>query len=191
VEISTNNGTSYTTLSGGGNVTLAVSYGSSAQVLVRVTAPSGRTVLTGFDTIIQAASGITPANTNQTIDRLYTGFIRLDKTYTISNSTGVGGATDAVPGAVITYTITYTNIASTGGTNNSTLTANNLVITEDGSAAPNNWGANTDHVINQATDSRGGTITGDSAATSTVLTDTIATLSAGQSGTFTFKRQIK
>lgn len=191
VEISTNNGTSYSTVSGGGSVTLAISYNSSAQILVRVSAPSGKAVLTGFDTVIQAASGITPANTNQTIDRLYTGFIRLDKTYTITNSTGVGGATDAVPGAVITYTITYTNIASTGGTNNSTLTASNLVITEDGSAAPNNWGANTNHVVNQATDSRGGAITGDSAATSTVLTDTIATLPAGQSGTFTFKRQIK
>jgi hypothetical protein len=191
VEISTNNGTSYATVSGGGNVTLAVAYGSSAQILVRVTAPSGNTVLTGFDTVVQAASGVTPANTNRTIDRLYTGFIRLDKTYTITNSTGVGGATDAVPGAVITYTITYTNIASTGGTNNSTLTASNLVITEDGGAAPNNWATYTDHVVNQATDSRGGTITGDSAATSTVLTDTLSTLSAGQSGTFTFKRQIK
>jgi hypothetical protein len=191
VEISTNNGTSYTTVSGGGSVTLAVAYGSSAQLLVRVSAPSGQTVLTGFDTVVQAASGITPANTNQTIDRLYTGFIRLDKTYTITNSTGVGGATDAVPGAVITYTITYTNMASTGGTNNSTLTASNLVITEDGNAAPNNWGTYTDHVVNQATDSQGGTITGDSAVTSTALTDTISTLPAGQSGTFTFKRVIK
>jgi hypothetical protein len=191
VEISTNNGTNYTTVSGGASVTLAVGYGSSAQILVRVTAPSGQTVLTGFDTIIQAASGITPANTNRTIDRLYTGFIRLDKSYTITNSTGVGGATDPVPGAVITYTITYTNIAATGGTNNSTLTASNLVITEDGTAAPNNWGTYTDHVVNQAADTRGGTITGDSAVTSTVLTDTVPALSAGQSGTFTFKRLIK
>lgn len=189
VEISTNGGTSYTTVSGGGTVSLAISFGATAQVLVRVTAASGNTVLTGFDTIIQAASGITPANTNRTIDRLYTGYLRLDKTFTVSNSTGVGGATDAVPGAVITYTITYTNIASTGGTNNSTLTASNVVITENGSTAPNNWATYTDHVVG-ATDSSGGAITGD-ALGSTVLTDTIATLAAGQSGTFVFKRQIK
>jgi hypothetical protein len=191
VEISTDNGTNYTTVSGGGSVTLPIAYNSTAQILVRVKTTAQKTVLTGYDVVIQAASGITPANTNRTIDRYYTGFISLVKTYTITNSTGVGGATDAVPGAVITYTITYSNIASTGGTNCSTLNASNLVITEDGSAAPNNWGANTTHVINQATDSRGGNITGDTVVTSTVLTDTIATLLAGQSGTFTFKRQIK
>jgi hypothetical protein len=189
VEISTDGGTNYTTVSGGGSVSLAVAYNSSAQISVRVSAPSGQTVLTGFDTTIQAASGITPANTNRTIDRLYTGFVRLDKSYTVSNTTGVGGATDAVPGAVITYTITYTNIASTGGTNNSTLTASNLVITEDGSAAPNNWASSTDHVVG-ATDSRGNTVSGDTAGSSS-LTDTVSTLPAGQSGTFTFKRQIK
>jgi hypothetical protein len=190
VEISTNGGTSYTTVSGGGTVSLAVSFGSSAQILVRIkTTAAGKAVLTGFDTIIQAASAITPANTNRTIDRYYTGFIRLDKAFTVANGTGVGAATDAVPGAVITYTITYTNIASTGGTNNATLTASNLVITEDGSAAPNNWATTTDHVVG-ASDTRGGTITGD-ALSSTVLTDTISTLPAGQSGIFTFKRQIK
>jgi hypothetical protein len=189
VEISINGGTNYTTVSGGGSVSLPIAFGASAQILVRVSAPSGRAVLTGFETIIQAASTVTPANTNRTIDRLYTGFIRLVKAATINNTTGVGGATDAVPGAEIVYTITYTNIASTGGTNNSTLTTNNLVITEDGNAAPNNWASTTDHVVG-ATDSRGGSITGDS-ANSTLLTDTILTLPAGQSGTFTFTRRIK
>jgi hypothetical protein len=192
VEISTDNGTNYTTVSGGGSVSLAIAYNSSAQILVRVkTTAAGKTVLTGYDVVIQAASGITPANTNRTIDRYYTGFVSLVKTYTITNSTGVGGANDPVPGAVITYTITYTNVASTGGTNSSTLTANNLVITEDGNTATNNWATHTTHVINQATDNRGGAITGDTLVTSTVLTDTITTLPAGQSGIFTFKRLIK
>jgi hypothetical protein len=192
VEISTDNGTNYTTVSGGGSVSLAIAYNSSAQILVRVkTTAAGKTVLTGYDVVIQAASGITPANYNRTIDRYYTGFVSLVKTYAISNTTGVGGATDPVPGAVITYTITYTNVASTGGTNSSTLTANSLVITENGNTATNNWATHTTHVINQATDSRGGTITGDTDVTSTVLTDTILTLPAGQSGTFTFKRLIK
>jgi hypothetical protein len=41
-----------------------------------------------------------------------------------------------------------------------------------------------------ATDSLGGTIAGD-AVGSTLLTDTIASLAAQQSGVFNFKRQIK
>lgn len=191
VEISTDGGNNYTTVSGGGSTTLAVAYNSSAQIMVRVKTTAVKAVLTGYEVVIQAASGITPANTNRTIDRYYTGFIRLEKTYSISNTTGVGGATDPVPGAVITYTITYTNIATTGGTNNSTLTAHNLVITEDGNTATNNWATHTTHVINQATDNRGGTIAGDADETSTLLTDTILTLPAGQSGIFTFKRLIK
>ena len=72
-----------------------------------------------------------------------------------------------------------------------TLNASNLVITEDGTAGSNNWGTFTSHVVSSAADSRGGTITGDAAITSTVLTDTVASLLAGQSGTFSFERLIK
>ncbi len=196
VEISTNGGTSYTDVTSGGSTTVAVAYNSTAQILVRVKSTSaGKAVLTGFDSVIQAASGITPANTNKTIDRYYTGFVKLEKTYTINNTTNVGGASDAVPGAEITYTITYTNVASTGGTNCSTLTANSLVITEDGNASPNNWASNnglpsaTDHVVG-ATDSRGNTINGDVAG-SNVITDNVTQLPAGEFGTFTFKRRIR
>ncbi len=190
VEISTDNGATYTTVSGGGNVSLAVNFGQSANVLVRVTAPTGRSVLTGFDTVIRATSGNTAATFNETIDRLYTGYVRLDKTATVTNGTGVGGATDPVPGAVIEYVITYANVMTTGGTNNVTLAATNLVITENGTAAPNNWGTTTDQLVGSASDTRGGTITGDAAASSS-LTDTVASLPAGQSGVFRFRRTIK
>ena len=77
-----------------------------------------------------------------------------------------------------------------GGTGNVTLTVNSLVITEDGSAAPNNWASTTDQVVGSAVDSSGGTIAGDSAGSS-VLTDTVSTLAPGASGTFVFKRRIK
>ncbi len=191
VEISTNGGTSFTTVSGGGSTTLPIAFGNSANILVRVSAPTGQAVLTGFETVIRATSSITNTNSNDTIDRLYTGFVRLVKSRTVANGTGVGGATDAVPGAVITYTIAYTNISSTGGgAGNVTLTAQNLVITEDGNAAPNNWATFTDHVPSSASDSRGGTITGD-VANSNLLTDTIASLPAGQGGTFSFQRTIR
>jgi hypothetical protein len=168
---------------------IAIAFGGTANYTVAVTLPSGKVVLTGYDTVIRATSGNTPASTNDTIDRVYTGFLRLDKTSSVSNTTGVGGPTDAVPGAVITYTITYTNVSSTGGVNNITLTATNIVITEDGAALPNNWATFTDHVVG-ATDSLGGSITGD-AVGSNLITDTVASLAPGQSGVFTFRRQIK
>lgn len=192
VEISTNGGTSYTTVSGGGSTTLAVGFGASANILVRITAPTAQTILTGFSTTIRATSGIDNTQKNDTIDRLYTGFIHLTKTATVSNATGVGNATDAVPGADIIYTITYNNIMTSAavGSGNSTLAATNLVITENGSSGSNNWGTTTTQVVGSASDSNSGTITGDTAG-STVLTDTVASVAAGSSGTFTFKRKIK
>lgn len=168
---------------------LAIAFGGSANYTVSVTLPAAKTVLTGYDTVIRATSGHTTTATNDTIDRVYTGFVRITKAATVANSTGVGGATDSVPGAVITFAITYTNVASTGGTGNVTLTATNVVITENGSTnAPNNWATYTTHVVGAA-DTLGGAITGD-AVGSNLLTDTIASLAAGQSGVFTFKRQI-
>jgi len=192
VEISTNDGTSYTDVSNGTtSVTIAIAYNSTGNVLVRITEPAGNAVLTGYSTVIHAASGVTPANTNETIDRLYTGFIRLTTTATVANGTSRGAATDPVPGAVITFSIAYVNVATSGGTNCVTLNASNLVITEDGTAGSNNWGTYTTHVINSATDSRSGTITGNADAASTLLTDTVASLLAGQNGTFSFQRLIK
>jgi hypothetical protein len=192
VEISTNAGTSYTDVSNGTSfVTVAIAYDSTANVLVRITEPTGNAVLTSFNTVVHAVSGITPANTNDTIDRLYTGFIRLTKTAVVANGTAKGAATDAVPGAVVTFSVAYTNLASTGGTNCVTLNAVDLVITEDGTAGANNWGTYTSHVVSSATDSRSGAITGDASTSSTLLTDTLASLLAGQSGTFSFQRLIK
>jgi hypothetical protein len=190
VEISTDGGTTWTTVSGGGSTTLAVAFGATANYQTRITVPSGKTVLTGYDTVIRATSGNTPGSSNDTINRVYTGFIQLNKTFTVINSTGTGAATDPVPGADVEYTITYTNITSTGGAGSVGLTATSIVITENGNAAPNDWGTKTDQVVGSATDSNSGTITGD-AAGSTSLTDTVPTLAPGASGTFKFRRRIK
>ena len=187
VEVSTNGGTSYTTVSGGGSVSLAIAFASSANILVRVSAPSGKTVLTGFDSVLRATSGATPAANNRTIDRLYTGFVRLDKSFTVSNATGVGGATDAVPGAVITYNITYTNVSTSNGDANCVkLTAQSVVITEDGLAAPNNWGTYTAGTGTPSDSGSGVVVT----VNATKYTDTIASLAPGVSGVFTFQRLI-
>ena len=182
-------GAGFVTLSGGGSTTLSVAFGADANVTVRVTAPSGSAVLNGFAVTIRATSANTPASSNDTIDRLYTGFLRLTKTATVINATGVGGATDPVPGADIEYSVAYQNISSGGGTNCVQLTASSLVITENGNLAPNNWGTTTTQVVGSASDTRGGTIAGDAAA-STLLTDSVGTLAPGQSGTFTFRRRI-
>ena len=196
VRISTDGGTTWTTVSGGGSTTLAVSFGSSANIRVEVTAPSGETVLTGFNTVIRATSTIDNTQQNNTIDRLYTGFLRLDKSVAVANGTGVGAATDAVPGAVITYTVQYTNVSEAGTVSGSVgLTANNVVITENGSAGTNNWGTTTTRVVGQEFDYTGAS--GTTAGTGTVAvvsatsyTDTIATLAPQAIGRFVFKRTI-
>ncbi|HEV2761681.1 MAG TPA: hypothetical protein VGV38_01705 [Pyrinomonadaceae bacterium] len=179
----------FTVVSGGGSTTLALNFGQQADIVVRVTAPSGIAVLTGHEVVIRATSQSTNTNSNDTIDRLYTGFLRLTKSYQVFNTTGVGGASDAVPGAEIEYTISYQNVSTSGGTNNVTLTASSVVITEDGNLAPNNWGTTTTQVVGSASDSGGGTITGDTAG-SNVLTDSIATLPPGPARTFKFRRRI-
>ena len=187
VEISTNGGGSYTTVSGGGSVSLAVAFGASANINVRVTASAGQTVLTGFDSVIRATSTATPAAFNRTIDRLYTGFLRLDKAQTVTNGTGVGGPNDPVPGAVITYTVTYTNISTSNGDADCVqLTATNLVITEDGNAAPNNWGATTTNSGSPSDSGSGVAVQ----VNATLYTDTVASVAPGASGVFTFRRSI-
>jgi hypothetical protein len=187
VEVSTNGGTSYTTVSGGGSVSLAIAFASSANINVRITAPLGQTVLTGYDTAVRVTSTITPASFNRTIDRLYTGFVRLDKASTVANATGVGGATDPVPGAVITYNITYTNVSSSNGDANCVkLTASNVVITEDGLAGTNNWGTYTTNSGSPSDSGSGAVVT----VSATKYTDTIASLAPGASAVFTFKRSI-
>lgn len=187
VEVSTNGGGLYTTVSGGGTVSLAIAFGASANINVRITEPAGNTVLTGFDTIIRVTSDTTPAAFNKTIDRLYTGFIRLDKAFTVANATGVGAATDPVPGAVITYNVTYTNVSTSNGDANCVkLTASSLVITEDGLAAPNNWGTYTTNSGSPSDSGSGAVVT----VSATKYTDTVASVAAGGSAVFTFKRSI-
>jgi hypothetical protein len=199
VQLSTNGGTSFTTISGGGSTTLAVSFGSSANVIVRITAPLGSQVLQtgGFSVVVRATSGLTPAQSNDTIDRLYTGFLKLVKSSQVFNSTGVGAASDAVPGADIEYTITYSNISQGGGGAGCIdLVASNIVISEDGAAAPNNWSANTTQLLAPApSDSNGGTITdgntnGAVTAATTFLKDAAGLLNPGVSKAFVFRRRI-
>jgi hypothetical protein len=190
VEISVDDGANFITAQPGNrSVSLPLAYRAAMGLLIRVTAPAGLNVLTGFDTVIRAASTTTPAASNDTIDRLYTGFIRCDQKITVIDPTGDRGPNNAAPGAEIEYAITYSNVSSADGAGSSLLTAHNLVINENGNTAPNHWGATTDHVIG-ASDTQGGLITGDFAG-SISLSDTVTILGPGQSGVFKFRRQIK
>jgi hypothetical protein len=190
IEISLDEGASYAALDSlNRSVTVPVAHGAAAIFFTRISAPAGLRLLTGFDTVIRAMSTITPTATNDTIDRLYTSFIRLEKTARVKNSTGAGGPNDAVSGAEIEFAINYSNVSSADGIGSSLLTAHNLVISEDGKALPNNWAATTDHVTG-ASDTQAGIIIGDRDGSSS-LSDIITTLEAGQSGVFKFKRRIK
>jgi hypothetical protein len=204
--ITTPNGT--VTVNGGaasGSAPINVARGASVSYTVQVTLPSGQPVLTGFDARLRATSTNTPANSNDTIDRTYTGFVRLVKQTPaqIVNNTGNGGPTDAVPGAMIVYVITYTNITGGNGSgaNNLLLSASNVVISEVGDAGTNNWRNTTTQVVGppaalDPSDTNGGTITdgvttGAVTSTTYYLKDTIPSLLPGVQGTFTFRRTIR
>lgn len=94
---------------------------------------------------------------NITIDRVYTGYLKLTKAARVldANGTQVAPATGYTsdvaqlnasirPGFTIEYQIQYKNISEvSNGTGNVVLNAGNVVITEDGGTAPNNWFAAT------------------------------------------------
>jgi hypothetical protein len=190
IEISIDNGDNYITLeTSNPNVTLPIAYHAAAIILVRINAPAGLKVLTGFETVIRATSTAMPTAANDTIDRLYTGFIRLDRSATVVDANGTGRTAFAAPGIEIEFAVSYANVSTGAGVGNSLLTAHNLVISENGNSATNNWGATTEHIVG-ASDSQGGLIIGDRMG-STSLTDIVTTLEAGQSGVFRFKRKVK
>jgi hypothetical protein len=188
IEVSLDSGDNYVILgTSKPSLAIPVAYRAAAIVLVRIKAPAGLKLFTGFETVICVTSTATPTAGNETIDRLYTGFIRLDRSATVlkpgSNAAG------AARGSEIEFAVSYENVSSSAGVGNSLLTAYNLVISENGNSAPNTWGATTEHIVG-ARDDRGGVILGDRPG-STSLTDIITSLEPGQSGVFKFKRKVK
>ena len=157
--------------------------------------------------------------TNLTIDRVYTGYLRLAKESRILQGSGpavIAGeetfstaAKSPSTGNIIEYRITYQNITEPqSGVGNVILDAANIVITENGTSGNNNWALDNDantvidtsNVPGSAGDTQSGTITftpsgdqnGTTAATDvTEYVDTIPGVLAPQdAGEFTFQRQL-
>jgi hypothetical protein len=99
---------------------------------------------------------------NTTIDRAYLGFVQLLKESCLEAGTGAtppGGQAcpafstavkNSSPGNVIVYRVSYVNFSTpntAGAAGNGTLTANNLVVQDDGLVAPNNWVPFTTHNV--------------------------------------------
>lgn len=128
---------------------------------------------------------------NDTINRIYTGgFLRLQKESRVLRGTGEAVlpgqetfSTDQkspAPGNIIEYRLTYTNFSENGAEGNRTLSANNVVITENGTTYDpvtntegNNWaldndnsdgdgqsttGIDTSNEVGSAVDSNGGLV---------------------------------
>lgn len=157
----------------------------------------------------QGTPGLDPEDpANVTIDRIYTGFIRVTKEARILDA---DGTTELVPFTTdqtllgpasekdrfVEYRITYSNLAAAGGSNNVTLGATQFVLTEDGSAGTNNWFALTDDPLAATAPTTGTAIA--SLGTVTVQANggdiqiyqvQVPDLAPGQTGILTFRRQI-
>lgn len=190
VEISTDFGARYDALSSPRDyVAVPLAYRASATFLVRVTARAGLRTLTGFDTILRATSNKDPAVTNDTIDRLYTGFVQLEMKARSIDLSAASDLVNATPGTEIEFVITYRNISSEQGLGSLLLTGYDVVVKVDGNAAPNNWGQTTEHIVG-ASDNQGGYISGDREGSS-CLSSEVMVLEAGKSGVFKFRRRIR
>ncbi|MEH2046487.1 beta strand repeat-containing protein [Nostoc sp.] len=145
---------------------------------VRITASiDNYTTDTNGDGIKDSGNDNTFDSTNITIDRVYTGFLKLLKVSRVLQGTGpVVQGNDGIlsidpkkpaPGNIIEYQIQYTNISDPqSGTGNVILNANKVVITENGTQSPNNWALDNDasgqidtsNIVGSAKDSGSATI---------------------------------
>jgi hypothetical protein len=193
---------------------VCVPSGATQNYRTLYTPPAGATTFnsfTGYGDAITATSTNDNTKNNVTIDEMFVGgYVKLQKSLSIAlgqpcatasvftPSAGIGPK----PGDCLQYTIAYSNVAPSGGTNNITLNAASFVITEDGVASggagptayTNNWAAVTAGLYAAPTDTNGGVFSGynpgPGAAGSSKFIDTVGALAAGASGSCTFKAQV-
>jgi hypothetical protein len=191
-----------------------VAPGTKVNYGVEVDLPAGTPQLAGYSVPVVAFVDVNndglldPADKqNTTIDRVYTGYLKLTKEAQIADANGgiieaftAAPVKRAQPGQSIEYRITYKNISEVAPTNSGsvTLNAQNIKVTEDGNAAPNNWATITTHKVGSATDTNNGAISFDGGASNNstpavaVYKDVVAGPLAPQAtGTFNFTRVVK
>ncbi|PSB24864.1 hypothetical protein C7B82_25650 [Stenomitos frigidus ULC18] len=227
----TYNGTNFIFTSGTAIIIPTLTAGTSVNYSVAVDLPTGTALSTdtgnGFSIPIYAFQDVNgngrpdlaaaEPTQNRTIDRVYTGFLKVvkdarildtDGTTVVENYTQTPTAANLRTGRFIEYRITYTNISiAPVGAGNVTLNAGNVVITEDGTAGTNTWAKDNDtngtidtsNVVGSTTAQFGtiayspsGDQTGTTAAADvTRYTNTLAiSIQPGASGTFIFRRKI-
>jgi hypothetical protein len=185
------NGTDYVFFSGT-PISTTINATTSVNYTVAVDLPAGTSLSTDTGTgfavpivafVDQGTAGLDVNDSfNTTIDRVYTGYLKLLKESRILVGTGPTvqgtdgtfstGSKSPAPGNIIEYRVTYTNIANdpTGaGIGNVILNAANTTITEDGTigSGGNNWALDnaapagvidTSNVASSATDPRVGAV---------------------------------
>lgn len=161
-----------------------IAAGQTINYGVEVNLPAGTPLSTDIDRgfpVPITASINTDGNpgaeaTNITIDRVYTGFLKMVKESRVLQ--GIGPATtetafstadkSPAPGNIIEYRITYSNISEPdAGIGNVLLNASNVSITEDGVTGTNNWALDNDsdgridtsNIVGSASDSGASAIT--------------------------------
>jgi hypothetical protein len=188
--------------------------GTKVNYGVDVDLPAGTPQLAGYSVPVTAfvdvnGDGLLGATEpqNQTIDRVYTGYLKLTKEAQITDANGgiveaftAAPTKKAQPGQSIEYKITYTNISEVAPANSGSVTLNaaKIKVTEDGNAAPNNWASITTHKATSATDSNNGVITFDAGSSNNstpavaVYQDVVAgPLGPQSAGSFRFTRVVK
>jgi hypothetical protein len=172
--------------SGAGPVRIpSLAAGASVDYKVKLTLPVGTPLSTdeaspgvlngGYPVPIVAFSdtgtvnGLPDAGESQnlTIDRLYVGYVRLFKEARILDSAGqpIPGfdafsttppADHVIPGNIIEYRVTYTNITEEStGSGNVILTADQVKVEENGTSATNNWALDNDNLDQDSNNATG------------------------------------
>jgi hypothetical protein len=136
---------------------LSLMSGANMLLYVKYVIPAGTAYFYRFDSLVHAASIGNPAQLNDTHNELYSSFIALTKTQTITSTNCPSGVSPSYaagtlcPGDTITYVLDYRNIVmGQSDTNvsfaNVIVNAANLNVVDDGtlsstsSATQNDWG---------------------------------------------------
>jgi hypothetical protein len=137
---------------------ISIASGATYNYVAQYTAPSGVTPFVGLDSPIAAAGTVgTGGDTNNTHDDLYPGgVIKLTKSVSVTSTNCANSppAGTVCPGGVLQYSEAYSNVAPSVAVTTNVGTepsfayaalktgAGQVVLTEDGAASGNNWGAN-------------------------------------------------